>query len=394
MSAKRAVVVSAIALVACGGSPPGDTGPTSAEAAAGTGAAGKAGHAGAPGAAGSPGSGGAPSSSAGGSGGTPSSAGAGAAKETACDGGHELKSVSGTLHDEGGAPVVVGLAQTCLRVAKGKAVCVKPEAVAPDGSFTLAVPDAMQCVAKAVLRVRATSAATLYCVVDGPPQIAFDPPLALAKIPPATSLPPEGDTTAMRAITFDDGLTIEATPDSLLSPNGAYADIGGRRTTPDGRCFPGGPVEGAYAFHPEMNVSGATGKIRIPNTTHLAPGTEVDLLVMGGLSCTRPDGSSIEEGTTDAFATAKVDPTGAFLEGGTGLPCLTWLAYRKKLSAPRNGGEFGPFRRRRLRPVDARTHAVVEPMRPLGTASGRLPVDQSQIVNHVAASHDQHALTA
>ncbi len=249
--------------------------------------------------------------------------------------------VRGWVAAPGGAPVPGAKAQFCVHTVPGDVlVCLRPATAGDDGVFTVEVPENTRCMSRAALRVLlpGTGKATTYCSVplpEGEAVVRLEAPYVVFQTRPAVSLPPAGDDAATRPIAFDDGLVIDFTPEAFYSGGGDYAELGGRRVPVSARglCFlEGQPApDGLYAFFPEGSFSGSGAPVHIPNATGLPAGARVELNVLGGLDCRRPDGRIIPEASWEAIGTGTVSEDGARIDSdpGVGLPCLTWLGYRR-----------------------------------------------------------------
>ena len=269
-------------------------------------------------------------------GGTPD-ASAGADAAVPCEAAH-VERIEGTAVDEAGEPVEGARPQACIRVAPdGHLICLEPPMAAADGAFTIEVPEDNRCVEELALRLLLPGSefATTYCEVEVDPEggvLTLDEPTVLYATEPPTTLPPLGDEAAARTVVFSDGLELEVTP-SELGFGVEYDQLAARRVPVDpAPCFATDTagLEGLYAFRPEGPVEGDGFPLRIPNTTGLAPGTTVELLVLGGLETRLPDGTLVQEADFVPFGTATVDDAGEHIESdeGVGLPYFTWLGYR------------------------------------------------------------------
>lgn len=248
--------------------------------------------------------------------------------------------VRGWVAAPGGAALAGAKAQLCLRLSPGNLLrCLRPADAGADGVFTVEIPAEARCISHAALRVLLLDSrrATTYCeidVADAPPVLRVEDPLVLFRTRPALAQPPEGDQDAARAITIDDGLTLDLVPRQFYSGGDTYDAIGGRRVPVDARglCFlgEGPPPDGVYAFYPEGSVDAPGAPVHVPNTTGLAPGTTVELFVLGGLDCRGANGRLLPEASWTVFGTGTVSADGATIDSdaGVGLPCLTWMGYR------------------------------------------------------------------
>lgn len=238
----------------------------------------------------------------------------------------------------GGKPLPGAWAQICVYPAVGEYTCMNPVKAGSDGVYTVDVPESLRCFDDAAMRLvlPASNRATAYCALDkelGPAMRLYDPGV-LPFATPAIELPPVGDADAARKVVFDDGLEVEATPSRFMpAGNGSYRDFSGRRIPTDavGLCGDAPDFDGLYAFYPEGYVEGPGYPLRIPNVDVYAAGTKVDLLVLGGLECL-VGGVKVPEATWKQFGTGTVseDGTAIVSDENSGLPCLSWLAYRAR----------------------------------------------------------------
>jgi hypothetical protein len=183
-----------------------------------------------------------------------------------------------------------------------------------------------------------TTRATTYCESVLPTDsdvVAFADPFILHDTTAPLTLPPEGDTSAARAVSFDAGLDVTFTPNRLRFAFGAYADLRAAAISPtaDGLCFldPARPVDGLWALYPEAEITPGSGgaPLRFPNTQSYPPLAAVDLFILGGLDCNLDDGTHIPEGVFHPYGQAHVTADGLWIDSDptSGLPCLTWLGY-------------------------------------------------------------------
>ncbi len=246
--------------------------------------------------------------------------------------------VRGWVTAPGGAPIASAKAQFCVHTADRKFICLRPVDTNAQGVYTIELPEEVRCLERAAMRVLLprTSRATIYCELDptAGPVVRLREPAVLFGTPPATSLPPEGDPATARDVGFDDGLVLDVTPSLYYSGTGTYDRFAGRRVLTDavGLCGEASTFDGLYAFSPEGVMSAPGWGLTIPNAGALAAGTVVDLQVLGGLDCRLLDGTSVPEATWASFGEGVVSPDGATIDSadGAGLPCFTWLGYRRK----------------------------------------------------------------
>jgi hypothetical protein len=207
------------------------------------------------------------------------------------------------------------------------------------GAFTVNIPEDLQCLESAVVRVvvPGTSTTTSYCDVDiegQGPTVEVSAPFVIYETTPATTIPPVGDATAERTVVFADGLEIDIVPDRFASLNydvNDYTLLAAARLddVAADQCFSADDpaFDGLYAFSPEADVDDASFAIRIPNTTGLAAGTSVSLFVLGGLlTSVPPDDTQVHEGEWYEYGTGVVAAGGEIIEAE--LPYFSWFGYR------------------------------------------------------------------
>lgn len=262
--------------------------------------------------------------------------------EEPCSDGKIVLFVRGAVQDgTSGNPLPDARPQACVRVADSSntLICVRPSTTDETGAFTQSIPFDAQCMAGITFRVSLpqTHRASVYCKAELPessPALNVEAPFVLYPTEPATELPDLGDPQASRTVRFASGLELDLVPGDLYFPSGTYDDLAATPVDPTGPglCFldPAAPVNGLMAFSPEVDVTGAPLPVRIPNTTNLAVGTEVELFVLGGLDCTLASGEPLPEGVWQSIGRGQVSADGSLIEApDTGVPCLTWLGYRE-----------------------------------------------------------------
>ena len=282
--------------------------------------------------------------------GTPSGVEDGGASDTPGDAGLDLTrdpgcpaqaawvaQLTGSVVDEDEAPVPGARVQTCVRTDTERLLCLQPATVDDEGAFQVTVPQNARCMLRATARVvlPLSDTATVYCHVDLPLDAAslhVDAPYVLFDTTPAGMVPPIGDASAVRTVTFGDGLEIDVVPERIFMDD--YGRLAARRFAPDEvpSCMltDAPELDAVYAFSPEGDIYDDGFALRIPNHTGLAAGAEVELYALGGLSCSLPDDTLIEEGVWQRFGTARVGDDGAAIDvpAGQGLPCFNWMGYR------------------------------------------------------------------
>lgn len=251
-----------------------------------------------------------------------------------------IAAIQGQVVDEDGVGIGGAMAQLCVRTSgpTGRLVCVRPQSADAAGFFTIAVPEAARCMARATLRalLPESGRAATYCEVDlccSEGVLQLEAPLVLVDTRDPAHLPSLGDESQERTVVFASGLELDVVPARYFGDS--YEALSGRRVDPasSALCFIGQEIdfEALQAFSPEGDVRGEGFAMRIPNGTGLPAGTAVDLYVLGGLSCTLADGSTVPEGQWARFGAGTVRADGDMIEasGADGLPCLGWLGYAR-----------------------------------------------------------------
>ena len=266
------------------------------------------------------------------------------ARSPACDGYPWIAAVRGWVLGNQGHPLAGVKSQLCIHVAPNSTyLCLMPATTGDDGIYTIDVPADSRCIEQVAIRVLLpqTRRAAVYCEIDLTDSaltdegiVRIDEPVVLFDTQPATTLPPEGDATATRTVEFADGLSLEVEPVRFHGTGDSYAGLGSFRVDVEtrGLCALDGvePFDGVYAFSPEGDVTGAGFPLSIPNSTHLDPGSRVELYALGGLVYRLADGTAVPEAEWRQFGHGTVSSDGAAIESdpGDGLPFLTWLGYR------------------------------------------------------------------
>jgi hypothetical protein len=266
--------------------------------------------------------------------------GADAAPED-CSVGSFAISFSGTVMDEGGAPIS-GAAVTVCYEGESSSCLTMPQSDNA-GAFSRTLPD-RACVASVKLAISLvdTNYASSFCGFAVSPDESGRvnlPAVVLHATSPAT-VPELGDTGVERTVTFASGLELDVTP-AWLSDQDDYSQLAGTALAPDagGLCFlnASSPAfERVYGFSPETDIKKKIGDagfpgfpVRIPNSTNLPAGSTVDLYVLGGSSCILADRTWVAEAEWAKFGTATVSADGGILTGNP-VPCLNWLGYARQ----------------------------------------------------------------
>ena len=265
----------------------------------------------------------------------------------ACPGGLKMETITGSIIDSAGAPLVNSKAQACIRkAADGQLGCLQPTPPDDQGVFTIGVPnDDHACASGVSMRVLVPGQqfSTNYCNVDlvsDDTTLSIDWPFQLHETVPAADVPevdegdPDDDTDDMVTVTFADGMEIDV---FTWYDFAGYASFGAAWVEPDNiQCLPDylSDIEGAYAFSPEGDIWNGGDDDPFPGTFdaripagELADGTWVALYVLGGINCTNPAGDHYHEGVWEPFAVAPVVDGMIHAIGDAGMPCFSWLTW-------------------------------------------------------------------
>ena len=264
-----------------------------------------------------------------------------------CPGGLSIQTITGSIVDPAGAPVLGAKAQACIRkAADGGLGCLQPQEVDAQGAFTIGVPaDDHACAAGVSMRVLRPGEnwSTNYCNVDLisdtttleiPWSFVLHPATPVAEVPEGDS----NDQTSMKTLVFDDGLEIDVYPYydftfeyATVTPGVAWVDDPGAV-----QCLPDylAGAAGFYAFSPEGDIWNGGPEDPFPGTFDaripagdLEDGTWVALYLLGGISCTDTAGDFYHEGVWEPFAVAPVQDGTIWAVEQAGLPCFSWLTW-------------------------------------------------------------------
>lgn len=247
--------------------------------------------------------------------------------------------MQGRVVDESGRGVAGAFPQICIRIAvTDRLLCLRPYPAAPDGSYSILIPETERCMDRAAMRSLLPDAdfAPTYCDLALTPSdgIVDIPDVTLYATSAPTDLPPPGDLEAPRTVTFEDGLEIDVRPRGMMGGEPAYSSLAARRLSPSEagcitRDIPSGAVA-VYAISPEAGVTGGAFPVRIPNSSGLPAGSAVEIYVLGGLSTVLPDGAPLAEAEWGLVGTGTVSTDGATVESdpGAGLSYLSWMTFR------------------------------------------------------------------
>lgn len=256
-----------------------------------------------------------------------------------CPAGAEwIARVEGRIVDGQGQASVGAKAQLCIRTVPGnQLLCLRPIDSTADGTFAVTVPQTAKCMDKATmrfLRVLEDTAAS-YCHIDisgGAFTAVLDDDLRIYSTMRATVIPPEGTATMVRTVEFADGLELDIIPDEYFPGSGVYGDLAATpvQLAADDECGLAGEAQfdGVYALSPEGDINGRA-VVRMPNTQQLPANSSVAVYVLGGLGCTLDDPEMIPEGGWTRIENGTVSADGTTVVVSPGIPCISWVAYRR-----------------------------------------------------------------
>ena len=238
----------------------------------------------------------------------------------------------GRVVDEQGNGLGDSKAQLCVHTEE-RFVCLGPPESKPDGSFVRIVEEMdLRCMTELGIRSLVPNGpfATTYCDVPLRSEngvLYIDEPIVLYETQ-AGELPPAGDENSIRDVRFADGLVLEVAPSQLGS---AYDQLRATRVDPADRpCFAQGHegLRALYGFQPERAVGGGGFRVRMPNHDNLPEGTEVELLILGGLETLLADGRQVDVAELEAYGRGTVVDNEVVSNDGSELPYLSWVGYR------------------------------------------------------------------
>ena len=256
--------------------------------------------------------------------------------------GHYFNQVRGWVVDEVGEPMPGARVQLCVReYESGTLVCLTPKKTKSEGFFEIPVTESARCMSSATLRtlVPNVAFAPIYCHGNldqdtGDGVLRITEPLTLYQTRPAVSIA-DAEEEGLSIVSLIGEIQLTLNPENLYGPT--IDEIGGRPLSPSspGLCFlnhseEGPQVDGVIAFAPEGDITRDTAQITIPNDMDYAPGSQVQLYVLGNLDCSiEGEVEPLEEGDWVPTTIATVDEGGLRIqtEVGSGIPCLSWLGY-------------------------------------------------------------------
>lgn len=242
--------------------------------------------------------------------------------------------IGGQLQTGAGVGIDDARAQVCVRTEDDTLTCLRPKETCQGGQWEVLLPDFVRCAASVVMHNFALDLqfADTYCrpgIAGLGPRVMLADPIKLYATTLVANIPPEGDRTAARTLTFQGDLEVDVTPDKIFF---GYEELAAVQLAGDVSplpCFVSASdnFDKIYGFSPSINIEGPTGFPFKVNATGLAEGTTVDLFVLGGLDCrlTEDPVSVVEEAHWESYATAVVAADGS-ISGD--LPCFNWFAYK------------------------------------------------------------------
>lgn len=243
--------------------------------------------------------------------------------------------VMGRVTTEDGAALEGAYVQACIALADDFRACLRPGVTGADGRYAVTFPEANRCAHDVVLRVLVPEAdmTTAYCrLALTAPRAVLDAggDIVLHRTERPSALPPLGDASRARTVTFANGLSIDVTPDAIGEE--AYAAFSARIL--DGaelaRVCPGdegGSFDAVLTFAPEASVRAPSGlPFRLPMS---APaGSRHELYVLGGIGTSLPDGTTVPEAEWQRFGVATASGDGVVASAAPGLVHLSWVGVR------------------------------------------------------------------
>jgi hypothetical protein len=242
-----------------------------------------------------------------------------------------LNSVAGRVIDLDGTPVGGASVVMCVRYTEAGNeffVCLPPTLAGDDGRYQVTLPERIQCATEATVRATAAGKAPIYCSLSLGDAGDFEAP-EVELFPLPGEAPSWGGQDEEIAVDAGDGGQVWLTPADVTSNDGPEAvrltAVGFDEHRP---CFlpPDQDLVSLYAMEPEGEVTREGGlRARLAAGT-LAPGTEVDLYLLGGLHPVRLGEDFVREGQWVSFGRTTVGDDG-FIEtpAGQGLPLIGWF---------------------------------------------------------------------
>lgn len=248
-------------------------------------------------------------------------------------GAHWVAGVRGRVVDPSGAPISEGIVQMCLRLEDGVQLCQSPKPI-DNGWYAVVIPEEFRCLQQVTLRATQIDqpVSTTFCRTEMNPTFGVldvDEELILHGLQTPADLPPMGEESSMRTVTFPSGLSMDVVPSAFEFPD-VYGELSAAPVPLDGApCFVDQAPEllGLWALGPESGVEPGVA-VRIPETTGLPDGTRVELWLVGGTFTLLPGDEVLEEGVFAPIGTGTVRGSMIESDPGSELPYLSWVGYR------------------------------------------------------------------
>lgn len=238
--------------------------------------------------------------------------------------------------------VVVDATVAYCAYKSDNSVCLPWVKTEAGGWYSVLVDEPHRCVKRLSVRVIPPAGRRLseaYCAPPlGAPGGVLDlsADLRLYTLDAPKSLPPLGDPTVARTVSFADGLELTFAPDDMIEGDqydklsaGALADAERPCFLPDGLS-----MDALYVFGPAMNVSVFAGrpkvKFKLPNPKGLPEGTAVELFVLGGSASQLDADRPIEEGEFTPAGLGRVEGGRIVPSPGSELSVLSVVGYRRR----------------------------------------------------------------
>jgi hypothetical protein len=253
------------------------------------------------------------------------------------------ESAKGRVVDTKGSPLNGVSVGFCV-YTKGSATCLQPEITGADGSYSYALGEGFRCLDKLAIRIASLPNSTeryseSYC---RPPLAPKDGKLELTeahvlhRLEAPSVLPPLGDPSKPRVISFASGIEFTLVPNDVAEGD-LYARLSASELDPKAsHCFvpPGLALDGLVAFGPNMNVNVFSGApnidFKLPNSANLPEGTVVDLYVLGGLATSLDQNTAIEEGDFVKVGSGVARGQHIVPNADGKLPALTVVGYKRR----------------------------------------------------------------
>lgn len=243
--------------------------------------------------------------------------------------------------DENGQALPGAKAIFCLYATGTVPSCLNPATADNDGVIVANVPEGKQCVESAAVRILGPPSGPARIIPSCPVALTnggvvnLGVPMKLTKIPAVIRDELGEDGGAVHVITAPDNSVLSVVPDKLWLIDYAYTDLAQMiwdSATAGRPCFmnENDSFVSLVAVYPEIATKSKGGAhLRVPNTTHLANGTLLDVYGVGGAETELFNKTAVDEGALVKIGTALVSDDETTIETqGDGLPFLTWIGFK------------------------------------------------------------------